>query len=158
MVRKKSAQPQVAVVSGGFGRAILDVHVPLDAWLKALRHLIRTAFRVLLDFLRLVLMTCRSRSAVEAENLFLRKQLALFQERKNKARRADDSTRWLMSFAAIQISARPGRHCTDFCTNFSCKPCEMASGSTTAVLLFSITCVFRFAQLRLEIRLLTEGL
>ena len=35
---------------------------------------------------------------MEAENLFLRKQLALFQERKNKARRADDSTRWLMSF------------------------------------------------------------
>lgn len=49
----------------------------LDAWLKALRHLIRTAFRVLLDFLRLILMTCRSRSAVEAENLFLRKQLAV---------------------------------------------------------------------------------
>jgi hypothetical protein len=40
----------------------------------------------------------RSRTAVEAENLFLRKQLALFQERKTKARRADDSTRWLMSF------------------------------------------------------------
>ena len=70
----------------------------LDAWLKALRHLIRTAFRVLLDFLRSALMTCRSRSAVEAENLFLRKQFALFQERKNKARRADDSTRWRMSF------------------------------------------------------------
>jgi putative transposase len=70
----------------------------LDAWLKAFRHLIRTAFRVLLDFLRLVLMTCRSRSAVEAENLFLRKQLALFQERNNNARRADDSTRWLLSF------------------------------------------------------------
>ncbi len=70
----------------------------LDVWLKALRHLIQTVFRALLDFLRLILMTCRSRSAVEAENLFLRKQLALFQERKNKARRADDSTRWLMSF------------------------------------------------------------
>ena len=27
----------------------------LDDWLKAIRHLIRTAFRVLLDFLRLVL-------------------------------------------------------------------------------------------------------
>jgi hypothetical protein len=51
----------------------------------------KPAFRVLLDFLRLVLMTCRSRSAVEAENLFLRKQLALFQERKNKTCRADDS-------------------------------------------------------------------
>jgi hypothetical protein len=31
------------------------------------------------------------------ENLFLRKQLALFQERKTKPRRADDSTRWLMA-------------------------------------------------------------
>jgi hypothetical protein len=71
---------------------------PLSAWLKALRHLIQTAFRVLLDFLRLILMTCRFRSVVEAENLFLRKQLALFQERKNKAHRADDSTRWLLSF------------------------------------------------------------
>jgi hypothetical protein len=31
-----------------------------------------------------------------AENLFLRKQLALFQERKVKPRRADDSTRLVM--------------------------------------------------------------
>jgi hypothetical protein len=71
---------------------------PLDGRLKALQHLLRTGFRVLLDFLRLILTTCRSRSAVEAENLFLRKQLALFQERQTKPRRADDSTRWLMSF------------------------------------------------------------
>jgi len=35
---------------------------------------------------------------VEAENLFLRKQLALFQERNLRPHRADDSTRWLMSF------------------------------------------------------------
>ena len=70
----------------------------LDGWLKALQHLLWTGFRLLLDFLGLVLTTCRSRRAVEAENLFLRKQLALFQERKSKPRRADDSTRWLMSF------------------------------------------------------------
>ncbi len=38
----------------------------------------------------------QSRSALVAENLFLRKQLALFQERKTKPRRADNSTRWLM--------------------------------------------------------------
>jgi hypothetical protein len=61
----------------------------LGVWLKAFRHLIQTAFQVLLGLLRLMVMTCRSRSAVEAENLFLRKQLALFQVRKNKARRAD---------------------------------------------------------------------
>src|ERR1700693_667489 len=66
--------------------------------LKAFRHLLQTALRVLLDSLRLVARMFRSRRAVEAENLFLRKQLALFQERKTKARRAADSTRWLMSF------------------------------------------------------------
>jgi putative transposase len=67
-------------------------------WLKASQHLIRTSRRVLLDLLRLVGVMYRSRTAVEAENLFLRKQLALFQERQTKARRADDSIRWLMSF------------------------------------------------------------
>jgi hypothetical protein len=72
----------------------------LNDWLKSLRHLIWTACRILQDFLRLLASTSRSRSAVEAENLFLRKQLALFQERQTKARRADDSTRWLMSFAS----------------------------------------------------------
>ena len=35
---------------------------------------------------------------MESENLFLRKQLALFQERKTKPYWADDSTRWLMTF------------------------------------------------------------
>ena len=39
----------------------------------------------------------RSRRALAAENLFLRKRLALFQERKVKARRADDATRWMMA-------------------------------------------------------------
>jgi hypothetical protein len=43
---------------------------------------------------------------VEAENLFLRKQLALFRERKAKARRADDSTRWLMSFLSQRFHWR----------------------------------------------------
>jgi hypothetical protein len=57
----------------------------LDGWLKALQHLLRSGFHVLLDFLRLILTTCRSRSAVEAENLFLRKQLALFSRAQNQA-------------------------------------------------------------------------
>jgi len=38
----------------------------------------------------------RSRRALAAENIFLRKQLALFQERKVKPRRAHDSTRLIM--------------------------------------------------------------
>jgi hypothetical protein len=66
--------------------------------LRALRHLVQTSHLVLLDFLRLVMSACRSWSAIEAENLFLRKQLALYQERKTKPHRAGDSTRWLMSF------------------------------------------------------------
>jgi hypothetical protein len=61
---------------------------------------------VILDFLRLILTTCRSRSAAEAENLFLRKQLALFQERQTKPRRADDSIRWLMSFQSRWFDQR----------------------------------------------------
>ena len=52
--------------------------------------------------------------------------------------------------------ARPD--CTNFCTNFSGKPCEVMDDLRTIAPLFSTTYLFRFAQLRLEIRLLTEGL
>ena len=62
-----------------------------------LRHCFRTAAMVLLDFGRFALMLTYSRSALASENLFLRKQLALFQERKIRPHRADDSTRWLMA-------------------------------------------------------------
>jgi len=51
----------------------------------------------LIDLTRFVLLAAHSRRALAAENLFLRKQLALFQERKVKPRRADDSTRWMMA-------------------------------------------------------------
>ena len=43
-----------------------------------------------------LLLAFRSRSALAAENLFLRKQLAFFQERKVRPRRTDNSTRWLL--------------------------------------------------------------
>jgi hypothetical protein len=52
---------------------------------------------VVIDLLRLACLAAHSRSALAAENLFLRKQLALFQERKAKPRRADDSVRWMMA-------------------------------------------------------------
>jgi uncharacterized protein (DUF1810 family) len=65
--------------------------VRFRALVKPIRHLIRIAYRVFLDFLFLLALAFRSRRAVEAENLFLRKQLALFQERKTKPHRADDS-------------------------------------------------------------------
>ena len=48
------------------------------------------------DLAHLLVLVSRSRRALAAENLFLRKQLALFQERKVKPHRADDSTRLIM--------------------------------------------------------------
>ena len=51
----------------------------------------------LLILVRFVVLAAYSRRSLAAENLSLRKQLALFQERKVKPRRADDSTRWMMA-------------------------------------------------------------
>src|SRR6476661_5785993 len=62
---------------------------------RAVAHCFRTLSAVAFDLVRLAFLTAHSRSALAAENLFLRKQLALFQERKVKPRRADDSTRWM---------------------------------------------------------------
>ena len=62
----------------------------------ALQHCLRTAALVMLDFGQLALLAMHSRGALAAENLFLRKQLALFQERKVRPRRADDAARWIM--------------------------------------------------------------
>jgi putative transposase len=52
----------------------------------ALRHCSITTLIVLLDLVRLVGITFRPQRALAAENLFLRKQLAQFQERKVKPR------------------------------------------------------------------------
>ena len=53
----------------------------------------RTAVHLLVDVVRFVSVSFRSRSQLAAENLFLRKQLALYRERQVKPRRADDATR-----------------------------------------------------------------
>ena len=55
-----------------------------------------TLSSVAYDLARLLALGMRSHRTLAAENLFLRKQLALFQERKVKPRRADDSTRLVM--------------------------------------------------------------
>ena len=49
--------------------------------------------RVLGDFFHFLCLDLRSRTSLAAENLFLRKQLAFYQERKIKPRRADNPTR-----------------------------------------------------------------
>ena len=65
--------------------------------LSALEHCLRTVAAILLGLAQFAFLAARSHSALAAENLFLRKQLAMFQERRIKPRRAEDSTRWLMA-------------------------------------------------------------
>ena len=64
---------------------------------RAVAHCFRTVVLVVGDLVRLAFLAARSHRSLAAENLFLRKQLALFQERKAKPWRADDATRWLMA-------------------------------------------------------------
>lgn len=53
-------------------------------------------FDLLLDALRFIRLSLRPHCAVAAENLFLRKQLALYLERQVKPRRARDATRFTL--------------------------------------------------------------
>jgi putative transposase len=63
----------------------------------------RTASRVLVDVVSFLSLSLRSRSQLAAENPFLRKQLALYAERRVKAHRADDGTRITMVLLARLI-------------------------------------------------------
>jgi len=73
---------------------------------RPLTHSLTTLSFVARDLVRLLVLVLRSRRALAAENLFLRKQLALFQERKVKPHRADDSTRLLMVILGRMFSWR----------------------------------------------------
>src|SRR5690348_12555393 len=57
------------------------------------RILIQTICRVADDLVAFISLVFRSHAQLAAENLFLRKQLALYLERQAKPRRADDATR-----------------------------------------------------------------
>jgi hypothetical protein len=52
--------------------------------IRTVAHCFRTTCSVVADLVRLAFLAAHSRRALAAENLFLRKQLALFQERKVK--------------------------------------------------------------------------
>jgi len=74
----------------------------------------RTVLRIAGDLLRLVAAAARSHSQLAAENLFLRKQLALYVERQVKPRRADDATRialvalsWLIEWRRVLTAGKP---------------------------------------------------
>lgn len=63
---------------------------------------IRTLAGLIVTIVQYVVRRHRRKASLAAENLFLRKQLALFQERETRPRRADDATRaslaWLMKY------------------------------------------------------------
>jgi len=70
---------------------------PSSIWLKAFWHCAQTIHCVLFDLAVLLFSAAKSRTALVAENLFLRKQLAMFQERSVRPHCAEDSARWLMA-------------------------------------------------------------
>jgi transposase InsO family protein len=65
--------------------------------MESLEHLFQTIFAVCLDILMFTRLCLRPTTAVAAENVFLRKQLDLFLERKVKPRRATDSIRFTLA-------------------------------------------------------------
>src|SRR5437660_12642654 len=65
--------------------------------MESLEHLFRTVFAVFLDMITFTRLCLRPTSAVAAKNLFLRKQLGLFVERKVKPRQATDSIRFTLA-------------------------------------------------------------
>src|SRR5215831_18046350 len=73
---------------------------PCPRWLRTLLHIIRTLWTLLGDSLQLLRLCLRFPTALAAENLFLRKQLALYQERQVKPKRATDVTRLVLIWLA----------------------------------------------------------
>ncbi len=66
--------------------------------LRSVRLLFQAILDLLPDGLKFIRLTLRSQTALAAENLFLRKQLALYLERQVKPRRASDATRFTLVF------------------------------------------------------------
>jgi putative transposase len=73
-----------------------------------------TILRLVRDLLRFVSGAVRSHAQFAAENLFLRKQLALYMERQVKPHRADDATRialvarsWLIDWRPVLTVVKP---------------------------------------------------
>src|SRR5215470_5994093 len=66
-------------------------------WVSAVLTFARGAVPIFADVLTFLLLCFRSPTAVAAENLFLRKQLGLYIERKIKPRRATNSVRFTLA-------------------------------------------------------------
>ena len=67
---------------------------------KGFSHASFTLYHLTVDFIRLLGSFLQSRSVLAAENLFLRKQLSLYQERQVRPHRATHATRLTMILVA----------------------------------------------------------
>jgi len=98
-------------------RSLLDERIAYDPATMVQsrsRAALRTVLRVACDLLRLASAAGRSHAQLAAENLFLKKQLALYVERQVKPGRADDATRialvalsWLIDWRRILTVVKP---------------------------------------------------
>src|SRR5262245_27910929 len=70
------------------------------------RMAVRTVLRVAQDLVWLLSHACRTRAQLTAENMFLRKQLALYIERQVKPRLADNATRITLTALASRVDWR----------------------------------------------------
>jgi len=68
----------------------------LPHWFRPMLQRVETLLPLLVDALRYLLLCLRPATALAAENLFLRKQLALYQERHIKPRRATHAARLVL--------------------------------------------------------------
>src|SRR5215831_13318495 len=65
--------------------------------MQSFLHAIRTIFDVFLDALTYIRLCFTPVATIAAENLFLRKQLGLYIERKTRARKATDAIRFTLA-------------------------------------------------------------
>jgi hypothetical protein len=93
---------------------------------KALFRRLSVLLHLLYDAVRLLFLGTRSSAALKAENLFLRKQLALYLEREKSPRRANDATRltlallsnlfdWKDALVIVRPETLIGWHRNAFC-------------------------------------------
>jgi hypothetical protein len=91
-------------------RTVLVTFRNMRSWFLAVVHRLRPLSLVAVDLIRLGALAARPRAALVAENLFLRKQLALFQERQVRPRRADAATRWMLAALSQWFAWRNAVH------------------------------------------------
>jgi len=71
------------------------------AIINLLANLAKLARTLFIDAMHFIALLARSRTALAAENLFLRKQLAFYQERKVRPRRFDNVTRLMLVLLSL---------------------------------------------------------